>query len=431
MRARVVAVVVVLAVLLAACGPVGRGPGQGHGPRFRATGWFRTQYDGRRWWLVTPDGRPFYSAGINHVTAAPDTDRVTGRCPYCDAIASGYPSVQAWTDATVRRLRGWGFNTIGSWSDEGFAPRMPYTLLLHMATGGDWFAPDFVDHALAEAAGTVAAHRDDPNLVGWATDSELRWGPDWRGTGHLLDDYLQLPPGSPGRVVADRHVGDPMGFLRELAQRYFAVSTLAIRMQDPHHLILGVKQITQLTPIEVLEAARPWVDVFSVDDYTLVPGLDDTIHSTWPFYLPRDPTLRGIYAGVRKPLLVMEYSFRAADAGVPNSYPPIFPVFPDQAARAVAADEYLRRRYASPWMVGDQWFEYVDEPAGGRFDGEDSNFGLVSTADVPWSTLVATLTARHARAPDRLVDPAPRCWSWRRSAIRERVECAEREWPRR
>ncbi len=157
-----------------------------------------------------------------------------------------------------------------------------------------------------------------------------------------------------------------------------------------------MKQIAQLTPPEVLAAARPWVDVFSVDDYTLLPGLDDTIHTTWPFYLPHDPTLRNLHDGVGRPLLVMEYSFRAADAGVPNRYPPIFPTSPDQAARAAAADSYLQRLYSAPWMVGDHWFEYVDEPAGGRFDTENSNFGLVSSADVPWTTLVETLTARHA-----------------------------------
>ena len=121
-----------------------------------------------------------------------------------------------------------------------------------------------------------------------------------------------------------------------LADRYFRVTTEAIHAQDPHHLILGVKQISQLTPPAVLEAARPYVDVFSVDDYTLTPGLADQIQQAWPMYLPHDPTLSAIARIVRRPLMVMEYSFRAADAGVPNSYPPIFPTLPTQQARADA-----------------------------------------------------------------------------------------------
>jgi agarase len=420
-----IGVLVVMVLVGAACRPRPHWGGEG-GPRFHATGFFRTQFDGARWWFVTPDGRPFYSTGINHVGATGnDVDRVSGRCPYCEAIAAGYPSVEAWTGTTVDRLHRWGFNTIGSWSDtDTFGPRMPYTSLLHMAAGNDWFAPAFADHAAAVAAQSVAPHRDDPNLIGWVTDSELRWGPDWRGTGQLLDDYLALPEGSPGRTVADRHVGDPMGFLGALATRYFQVTSAAIHAQDPNHLILGVKQITQLTAPEVLEAARPYVDVFSIDDYTLVGDLDAQIHAAWPFYLLRDQTLRNLYDIVHKPLMVMEYSFRAADAGVPNSFPPIYPTLSDQAARADATAAYLDRLYAMPWMVGDHWFEYVDEPAGGRFDTEDSNFGLVSSADVPWATLVDRMSSLHAREPDRMADPTPVCWSWARTD-HGRVRCVD------
>ena len=420
---RVVAVVG-LVIVAAACHPRPH-PGGYRGDRFRSTGYFRTEFDGQRWWLVTPDGRPFYSTGINHVGAAGnDVDRVTGQCRYCEAIAA-YPGVDAWTTTTVDRLRAWGFNTMGSWSDlDTFGARMPYTALLHFATGGDWFAPAFADHAAAIARSSVAPRRDDPNLIGWVTDSELRWAPEIRGSSQMLDDYLALPAGSPGRTIAEEHVGDPMGFLKVLATRYFQVTSDAIHAQDPHHLLLGVKQITQLTPPELLEAAAPYVDVFSIDDYTLVGDLDTQIPTVWPFYLPRDPTFRNLYTRLHKPLLVMEYSFRAADAGVPNSYPPIYPTYPDQAARTEATAEYLHRMYALPWVVGDHWFEYVDEPAGGRFDGEDSNFGLVDGADAPWTTLVDRLTALHATEPDRVADPRPPCWSYGRDD-RGRVRCVE------
>ena len=393
---------------------------------FRATGFFHTAFVGHRWWLVTPDGRPFYSIGLNHVgPTGNDTDRVTGVCPYCEAMAANYPSVEGWTNTTIQRLHAWGINTLGTFSDRDvFGPRMPYTSLLSMAGTDDWFSPEFAARAESIAAATVAAHRDDPNLIGWVTDTELRWGPDWRGASQLLDDYLKLAPGSPGRLVADHFVGDPGRFLRALAHRYFKVTTEAIHRQDRNHLILGVKQITQLTPPEVLKAARPYVDVFSVDDYQLTPGLDDAIRATWPMYLPHDANFSSIAAIVQRPVMVMEYSFRAADAGVPNSYPPIFPTHPDQAARANAFDAYSARLYQTPWVVGDHWFEYVDEPAGGRFDGEDSNFGLVSVGDVPWATLVNRMTAVHTLAPDRLFDRRPVCWSWRRDA-RGRVRCSD------
>lgn len=371
---------------------------------FPATGFFRAAEARGRWWLVTPDGRPFYANGIDHVTATPDDDRGTGRCPYCEAIAAGYPSLDAWTDATVERLRAWGFNTLGAWSDvDRFAARMPYTVLLDMASGDDWFSPAFAARAAAVAAGAVAPRRDDANLLGWYLDSELRWGPDWRASSTLLENYLALPPGSPGRTVAEHCAGHPDRFLHLLARRYFKVTTAAIRAQDPNHLILGTKMITQLTPRTVLREARKYVDVLTVDDYTLLPGLDDLIQKTWGPFPERTPTLAAFHTLTRGPIMVAEYSFRAADSGLPNSWPPIFPVYATQQDRADAYATYVERLRQGPWIVGDFWFEFVDEPPGGRFDGEDSNFGVVSTSDVPWQTLVDRMTAVHAGSPDHFL----------------------------
>jgi hypothetical protein len=369
-------------------------------PAFRPTGFFRTARKVRRWWLVTPDGQPFYANGIDHVSATPDVDVQTGRCPYCDAIAARYPDLDAWASATVDRLRAWGFNALGAWSDKDLLKPMPYTVLLDMASGDDWFAPEFAAHAAAVATSAVVARRDDPDLVGWYLDSELRWGPDWRKQTPLLADYLALPPGAPGRRVAERYAGKPKRFLQVLATHYFRVTTAAIRAEDPHHLILGSKMITQLTPRAVLRAARRFVDVLTLDDYTLLPGLDEAIQSTWGPFVPRTPDLGEFYRVTRRPIMVAEYSFRAADAGVPNSWPPIFPIYGTQQDRADAYAAYVERLHQAPWVVGDFWFEYTDEPAGGRFDHEDSNFGVVSTADDPWQTLVDRMTAVHARSPD-------------------------------
>ena len=63
-------------------------------------------------------------------------------------------------------------------------------------------------------------------------------------------------------------------------------------------------------------------------------------------------------------------------------------------------------------MVGDEWFEYVDEPEGGRFDGENNNFGLVNVEDQPYQPLVDQMAVMHSIAPDRLVQTGPTCDSW-------------------
>ena len=45
--------------------------------RFDATGFFRTQYDGRRWWLVTPEGHEELTAHIPK--QLPDVERACAR----------------------------------------------------------------------------------------------------------------------------------------------------------------------------------------------------------------------------------------------------------------------------------------------------------------------------------------------------------------
>jgi len=143
--------------------------------------------------------------------------------------------------------------------------------------------------------------------------------------------------------------------------------------------------------------------VLTLDDYTLLKGLDDLIQSTWGPFVQRTPDLGEFYRVGHRPIMVAEYSFRAADAGVPNSWPPIFPVYATQSARADAYAAYVEPLHQAPWVVGDFWFEYTDEPAGGRFDHEDSNFGVVATTDVPWQTLADRMTAVHAESPDHVV----------------------------
>ncbi len=392
--------------------------------RFRATGFFRTAFADGRWWLVTPAGRPFYSAGVDHVTSDPDVDRKTGRCPYCDAIAVKYPSLEAWQTATLDRLRKWGFNTLGPWSDNStLGKHMPYTVLLSMASGNDWFAPSFVTNAQRVAKTQVAPLSDDPNLIGWYTDSELHWGPDWTNQQSLLDTYLTLPAGSPGRAAAEQDANNPGAFELALATRYFSVTTAAIRSVDPNHLILGVKAIAQLTPPQVVEAAAHYINVFSVDDYTLIPGLARNVQKHWGPFVPVDASLSQFHALSGLPIIIAEYSFRAAGGADPNTWPPIFPVYANQAQRAQAASSFIAPLYKAPWIVGDDWFEYVDEPAGGRFDGENSDFGLVSTGDAPWATLVSTLAALHAQAPDHAVTDRAGCGSWTRDPSTGALAC--------
>jgi hypothetical protein len=376
-------------------------------PTFEGSGYFRTAWANDRWWLVTPDGQAFYSVGINNAGPGGYVDRTDGSNPYAAAVTALYPDEAAWAATAGDHLEAWGFNTLGAWSRADLlGQRFPYAVVLYIS-GSDWlegnvpdyFAPEFEARCAEVAASQVEPRRDDPRLLGWFLDNELRWGPDWRSESTLLQDYLALPEGSPGRAVAETFGDDASGFLSALASRYFQVTTTAVRAVDPHHLLLGVRAVSVLTPPEVPPAAAPWLDVFSVNNYAFVPGLSFVIEDQFGPQMPADDMLAAYAEATGLPLLITEFSFRALDSGLPNTYPPIYPKLATQAQRADRFEQYARDAYARPWIVGHHWFEYVDEPPGGRFDGENSNFGLVSGADVPWTTLTERMGVVHAQAP--------------------------------
>ena len=333
------------------------------------------------WTLVTPQGEPFYASGID--TVAPDgsgTDQVTGVCPYCVTVANDFPNQAAWATSTAAQLRSWGFNTIGAYSDSAdLGSQMPFEVQLSMASGNDWFAQSFVTNADQVAATQVAPLADNPNLIGYYTDSELDWGPLLgNGAGSpdtALQEYLQLPAGSPGLAVAQQYVGNPSGFVTALATRYFSVTSAALRMYDPNHLNLGVKAEGSEIEPNLIKAAAPYVDVFSIEDYQLQPIFQQIPEEFWPPYVPLEQNLADLEAVANIPLMVGEYSFTSYQnsSGDPDTSVGSYVVANTQQQRATEYENFIAPLYEdTPNLVGDNWFQYVDEPANGRTgDGEN------------------------------------------------------------
>ena len=94
--------------------------------------------------------------------------------------------------------------------------------------------------------------------------------------------------------------------------------------------------------------------------------------------------------------MLTEFSFKAQDSGLPNTKGAGKAVATQQD-RADHFDRYVTALAQMPFLVGYHWFEYCDEPAEGRFDGENSNYGLVNITDEPWSVLVERMTQVNGR----------------------------------
>lgn len=391
------------------------------------TGYFRTALVDGRWWLIDPDGGLFFSKGVNHISFTADRAPSLGYSPYRRCVEEKYGTEDAWASASIDRLRSWGFNTIGAWSGRStFHKRMPYTVILNLAAqaGGDWLKgsfPDVFSERFRDGCKRVAARQcspraSDPYLIGYFTDNELAWGPDWRRKDSLLIGFLKADHDTAGHTQAlrflkerydsaealgaawnvnletfenlkstrlpgnDRQRQDETDFQYLAARQYFRVCHEIIRESDPNHLIIGVR-FAGRAPESVLRAAVGYIDVVSFNNYSSLPPSD---------------RLAEIHEITGRPVMLTEFSFKAMDSGLPNTRGAGRPV-QTQEDRANGFEAYVTALAQTPFVVGYHWFEYVDEPAEGRFDGENSNYGLVKINDEPWELLVGRMTKVNSR----------------------------------
>ncbi|HDD33696.1 MAG TPA: hypothetical protein ENG30_00940, partial [Thermofilaceae archaeon] len=84
--------------------------------RVERRGFFHLAERGGVWWLVDPLGCLFISKGVNHVDPRGDYSPPLGYSPYQVNVEKRYGDFGGWLEATVSRLKSWGFNTVGAWS---------------------------------------------------------------------------------------------------------------------------------------------------------------------------------------------------------------------------------------------------------------------------------------------------------------------------
>ena len=401
----------------------------------RVTGAFHVELIEGRDWVVDPLGRGTFFFGVQSANSRGVYSEFTGRARYQEWIKA-HDGVAAWRSRTVGRLRAWGFNLLGH-GCEGELERhgLAHAHELHMgqrlceegvsaefaihSSGGrdacaslpDMFHPDFPKWCALYCSRKVAPFRDDPWTAGWFIDNELRWwGTGDRDTG-FFDWVRKLPPERPARKALESFVvgraitpGLKREFLLLAARRYFEVTSSAIRAADPNHMVLGCRFAGVFGAGEaVWQAAGEFCDIVTVNVYPWC-DLDRNVvrnRKTDPRTGEDLRTMRELldlrHAWAKKPLMVTEWSFRAIDTGHPNSAG-AGQVFRTQAERARAADMFLTELGSLPYVVGHNFFRWVDQPPEGirPKNLEDGNYGLVNERDEPYAQLVEVFRRRQA-----------------------------------
>ncbi len=381
------------------------------GTRAEATGFFRVEQRDGRWWFVDPDGHLFLSLGADVIqpeSATPSAGREAffrGRLP--KAALSGRSAADrtvsfltwnlfrrfgqswspGWIELTLRRMEAWGLNTIANWSDERLfeAKRRPYVVPLESwLTGVSYLGlPDVYSDAFAREADQRAerqctARREDPWLLGYFLANEPPFPQKELQTASLI----LSGPSTATRSALLRWLADGDSeerrkqFVADALARYVAIASEAVRRHDPNHLDLGMRSGGRPTPAEI-RAARAF-DVYSVNVYD---------------YQLAAERVRQIAELTGKPVLIGEFHFGAPGRGMAASLVQVR----DQSERARAYRYYLENAFAMPELVGTHYFQWADEPATGRFDGENYNIGLVDVTDRPYPELVEALAETHRR----------------------------------
>lgn len=395
-------------------------------------------------WLVDPQGHPFFYLGVSCVDQGTRPDQFDSSNPSY-AASRYYAGSNQWAEATTRRLRSWGFNTIGAWSDFATFRRsgtdLKFAPVLHVGStaGAPWWDmwdPKIIDRMHQIARDKILPLQHDPRVIGYYSDNEMGW---WNAT--LFKMTLEQAPTSGQRrrllrllretyhdqweeLLADfepegtssweeleqtgmlylrpggRGIQTMRKFLGLLAERYYSLVREIIHKYDPGALVLGDRYQSFYYP-EVARAAGPYLDAIS-----------SNLNANWSdgtfarFYLQTLHDLSG------KPIIVSEFYMSAAEnrSGNRNNRG-VFPVVATQKARADGVRTTLQALAKNPWVLGADWFQYYDEPTHGRADGENYNFGLVDIADQPYDGLtrifsetqpakIKSQSLAHPSAPD-------------------------------
>ena len=418
--------------------------------KFEATGFFRTQFDGKRWWLVDPDGYAFVSVGVDCIRDnasgvisgqedlfawLPDSTNqlfsqgYSGRGNYKLADFYKFNLMRVfgenwqknWETITTGQIRRFGINTIGNWSDLDYArkAKIPYVLPLSQFPSSDVnlyrdfpdvFAPEYRENA-RKFAQQLNEYKNDPYLIGYFLRNEPNWAfgehdlafemfattqqssskntfAKWLSQKYAsikefnenwnlaLPDFEAITKQVFDEYPSEKAKEDFWKFSEILVAKYVNIPCDEVEKVDPNHLNLGMRYAWLSS--DLLYKAGERFDVFSINGYGN-PGPSETAE---------------IARKSGKPVMIGEFHFGANDRGLPATG--IQGVL-SQADRGKAYRYYIEQGLARPELIGMHYFQWLDQPVFGRFDGENYNIGFMDICNQPYKELIEAAQLTHQR----------------------------------
>jgi hypothetical protein len=431
-----------------------RGPYEGWtgSGSFEKTGYFhvsRETVNGEdRWWLVTPEGNPFWSLGVTCIrpknpgsavtilegreflfSELPDPDGVYGDA-YLDGtryfsfynwnILRKYDSYQNWRERVFLRMEKWGLNSIGNWSDEIIMRdcQFPYTrsyntndrenLLIGKGLC-DVFSPQwesYVDTVLSQAA----KHKNDRMLMGYFIDNEAGWrnpellriAPKNAATRDKWLSMVRAQYGSLTSVNAAWNTNlDSWKAVRNLNTEGMKINDalrgLIKKLESAfarQYFRVVSHTLKKYDPNHMYLGAR--FTKFPLPEHILEQAGDycDVVTVNVYDLVPDKKRMHTWYERTGRPILIGEHHLPLKTE---RQLPPHWQRFTHQE-RNKYYKEYVKTWAKMPFSVGCHWYQFSDQHITGRaMDGENQPVGLVDIVDQPYQPLVTAIQASSNR----------------------------------
>ncbi|MDR1585247.1 MAG: hypothetical protein LBS07_03605 [Prevotellaceae bacterium] len=380
--------------------------------KVKSTGFFRTEFINGRWWFVDPEGYLFLSFGINGIR--PGGDLYTKNIDKCGNMFQelaprelfiesanvspethsasfgvwnlyrryGENYIQESAKMAVRRMTGWGINTIANWSSPHVYSLNRKAFILPLRGLGttnslmglaDVYAGDFHDKLDKAVEENIAGYKDNPFLLGYFVGNE----PAWLTKEERLSKLILEGEDCPVKTEFLKYLkkGDTPKRRKEFIYKTFEIFmksvSKSLKKHDPNHLNLGIRYgyIEQLND-ELLRMSKETFDVLSFNCYALAPD-----HAKMDYAMK----ISGL------PMFIGEYHFGTVDRGLAQSLWQVN----SQKERGGAFRYYTENGFAHPGLIGASWFIWCDQNINGRSDGENYNCGFVDVTDRPYPHMAA------------------------------------------
>lgn len=417
--------------------------------RWEGTGYFRTHYDGERWYLADPLGYRFISTGLDCCRCSegglvtgieglfeelpdpqmyPESYEDAERGPGEDEVfvsyirtnlkkAFGNEWMEKWTELIRSRMVDWHFNTIGNWSDPKFIKnaRLPYVWQLEdfpttkkciFRDFPDVFSKEYEENA-EQFAKQLGRFADDPYMIGYF----LRNEPSWAFVQNLMIAEKVLENSEPSECKER--------LLAWLKEKYECIENLNRAWEKQYGSFEELRRPQAMMASYSEEARRDAVEFsrIMIRQFAKVPSLAckavDSHHLNlgMRYSMLTDPVLlsgaeyfdvfslngyqENPYEEVQKageitgkPVMIGEFHFGAIDAGLPSCG---ISSVATQRDRGLAYREYYEKGMKSSYFVGAHYFILYDQPVLGRFDGENMQIGLLDVCSRPYEECIAEM----------------------------------------